>query len=268
MKKAKKSYFKSDTKNFTYTKNTKSPRRAISKKNSKANINPFNFRYSNTNLKKILLIQRNWKIHYRKNIENKIIKIQSLIRGNIIRDNFNEVFIMNKKLEMFFFIIKITMFRHAINYDYLASKRIDYYSDHKNTKYFLLLQRRIRYFLFIKKIKVFEKLGIFNNIYIITKEYRTKIKSKMTSDKYLAKPIFKFHRPLIQIKMIQRNYLIHAKLMRKINKQKIDKLFLNKSPLITKEQRYIIEKEEDNYKNVKNKVINIKKDFYTKVNYN
>ena len=268
MKKAKKSYFKSDTKNFTYTKNTKSPRRAISKKNTKANINPFNFRYSNTNLKKILLIQRNWKIHYRKNIENKIIKIQSLIRGNIIRESFNEVFIMNKKLEMFFFIIKITMFRHAINYDYLASKRIDYYSDHKNTKYFLLLQRRIRYFLFIKKIKVFEKLGIFNNIYIITKEYRTKIKSKMTSDKYLAKPILKFHRPLTQIKMIQRNYLIHAKLMRKINKQKIDKLFLNKSPIITKEQRYIIEKEEDNYKNVKIKVINIKKDFYTKVNYN
>ena len=106
MKKAKKSYFKSDTKNFTYTKNTKSPRRAISKKNTKANINPFNFRYSNTNLKKILLIQRNWKIHYRKNIENKIIKIQSLIRGNIIRESFNEVFIMNKKLEMFFFYNK------------------------------------------------------------------------------------------------------------------------------------------------------------------
>jgi hypothetical protein len=121
----------------------------------------------------------------------------------------------------------------------------------------------------MKKIKILDKLGIFNDVYIITKEYRTKIKSKMTLDKYLAKPILKFHRPLTKIKMIQKNYLIHAKIMKKINKQKINKIFLNKCPLITKEEKYNTEEiSEDNNKNILNKVINIKKDFYTKVNYN
>ena len=159
------------------------------------------------------------------------------------------------------------MFRHAIKYDYLANKRIDYYSDHKNTKYFLLLQRRIRYFLFTKKIKVLDEKGLFNNIYIKTIEYRTKIKSKMTSDKYLAKPIYKFHRPLSKIIMIQRNYLAHAKLMKKLNKQRINKLDLNKCPLITREERYFNNEEIDVYKDIKNKVVINKKDFYTKINY-
>jgi hypothetical protein len=119
----------------------------------------------------------------------------------------------------------------------------------------------------MKKIKVLDKLGIFNDIYIKTKEYRSKINSKMTSDKYLSKPIYKYHKPLSKIIMIQRNYLAHAKIMRKLNKQKINKLSLNKCPLITKEERYLNNDNIDIYKNVKNKVAINKKDFYSKINY-
>ena len=246
---------------------SKSQSKIPSKKSSRSSFNFFNMRLSNTKLKKILILQRIWKKYYKNKIEKKIIKIQSVFRSYQIRELFNEVFILNKKLECFFFIIKITMFRHAIKYDYLANKRIEYYSDHKNTKYFLLLQRRIRYFLFMKKIKVLDKLGIYNNIYIKTKEYRTKINSKMTSDKYLSKPIYKYHKPLSKIIMIQRNYLAHAKVIRKLNKQKINKLDLNKCPLITKEERYLNNDNIDIYKNVKNKVVINKKDFYSKINY-
>ena len=103
------------------------------------------------------------------------------------------------------------MFRHRIKYDYLANKRIDYYSDHKKTKQFLLLQRRIKYFLFMKKIKILEKLGIFENAYIKTLEYRTKIKSKKSVDRYFSKTIIKFHIPLTQIISIQKNYRLHLK---------------------------------------------------------
>ena len=266
--KSKRSSFNPNTKNFNHSK-SKFPSKASSKKASKSSIYLNTISNSNTKLKKLLLIQKHWQKYYNSKIKNKIIKIQSVFRGYYIREMFHEVYILNKKLESFFFIVKLTMFRHAMKYDYLSNKRIDYYSNHKNTKYFLLLQRRIRYFLFMKKIKILDKLGIFNDVYIITKEYRTKIKSKMTLDKYLAKPILKFHRPLTKIKMIQKNYLIHAKIMKKINKQKINKIFLNKCPLITKEEKYKTEEiSEDNNKNILNKVINIKKDFYTKVNYN
>lgn len=247
---------------------SKSTSKVLSKKSSKSNVTDFNFRYSNSSLKKIILIQKNWKKYYKRKIEHKIIKIQSLYRGYSTREIFDEVFILNKKLECFFNIIKITMFRHAMNFDYLANKRIEYYSDHKNTKHFLLLQRRVRYFLFMKKIKILNKKGIFNNIYIKTKEYRTKIKSKMTSDKYLAKPIYKCHRPLSKIIMIQRNYIIHSKMMKKLNKEKINKFSLNKCPLITKEERHLNREITEDNTNVKNKVIINKKDFYTKINYN
>ena len=270
MQKSKRSSFNSNTKNHNHTK-SKPPSKSPSKKNSKSTISHIKnnkIRFSNEKIKKLILIQRNWRIYFKHKIKNKIIKIQSVFRSYFIRQLFNEVFILNKKLECFLFIIKITMFRHAMNYDYLSNKRIDYYSDHKNTKHFLLLQRRIRYYLFMKKIKILEKLGIFNNIYIKTKEYRTKIKSKMTEDKYLAKPIYKYHRPLSQIKMIQRNYLIYAKIMKKINKEKINKLSLNQCPLITKEGKYLNEEMLDDIKNIKNRPINNNKDFYTKVIYN
>ena len=265
--KSKRSSFNPNTKNFNYSK-SKFPSKASSKKASKSSIYLNTISNSNTKLKKLLLIQKHWHKYFNSKIKNKIIKIQSVFRGYYIREMFHEVYILNKKLESFFFIVKLTMFRHAMKYDYLSNKRIDYYSNHKNTKYFLLLQRRIRYFLFMKKIKILDKLGIFNDVYIITKEYRTKIKSKMTLDKYLAKPILKFHRPLTKIKMIQKNYLIHAKIMKKINKQKINKIFLNKCPLITKEEKYKTKEISEDNKNILNKVTNIKKDFYTKVNYN
>ena len=272
MQKNKRSSFNPNNKNNDLHLKSKPSSKTLSKKNSRStfiHINNNNkIRSSNSQIKKVLLIQRNWRIYFKHKIKNKIIKIQSIFRGYLTREIFNEVFILNKKLECFFFIIKITMFRHAINYDYLSNKRIDYYSDHKNAKYFLLLQRRIRYFLFMKKIKILEKLGIFNNIYIKTKEYRTKIKSKMTEDKYLAKPIYKRHRPLSKIIMIQRNYLIHAKIMKKINKEKINKLSLNECPIITKEVRYLNDEMNDEFKNIKNRPINNNKDFYTKVNYN
>jgi len=264
--KNKRSSFNSNIKNFNFQKNKLSSK-SLSKKRSNSLIYINNISTNSSKLKKLIIIQKSWRIYYNKKIKNKIIKIQSIFRGYLIREMFNEIYILNKKLECFFFIIKLTMFRHAMKFDYLANKRIEYYSNHKNTKYFLLLQRRIRYFLFMKKIKNLDKLGVFNNIYIKTNEYRTKIKSKLTQDKYLARPIIKFNRPLTKIKMIQKNYLIHLKIMKKINKQKINKLFLNKCPLITKEEKYIIEEKQNENKIILNKVMNIKKDFYTKVNY-
>ena len=244
---------------------SRSTSKKVSKKSSrKSSINFFN---NNFHLKKVSIIQKNWRIFYKNKIEGKIIKIQKIFKGYLTRQLFEEVYILNKKLECFFFIIRSTMFKHAINYDYLANKRIDYYSDHKNTKYFLLLQRRIRYFLFMKKIKILDKIGLFNKLYIQNEEFRTKINSKQTADKYLSKPIIKYHRPLSKIIMIQRNYLLHAKIMRKMNKNKINKFHLNKCPLITKEEKYLdIEKINAN-KTVLNKVIIEKKDFYTKINY-
>ena len=143
------------------------------------------------------------------------------------------------------------MFRHAINHDYLANKRIDYYSNHKKAKQFLLLQRRIRYFLFMKKIKILEKMGIFNDIYIKTVEYRTKIKSKISEDKYNAKPIYKYHVPLTEIIMIQNNYRMHLKYIKKLPRHCINKLSLNRCPLIFKQVKIKKINEEDIYKNVK-----------------
>ena len=262
----KRSSFNPNIKNFTFSKNKLSSE-SLSKKQSKSLIYFNAINNNSSKLKKLITIQKNWRIYYNNKIKNKIIKIQSIFRGYLIREMFNEVYILNKKLECFFFIIKLTMFRHAMKFDYLSNKRIEYYSNHKNTKYFLLLQRRIRYFLFMKKIKKLDKLGVFNNIYITNNEYRSKIKSKMTQDKYLAGPIIKINRPLTKIKMIQKNYLMHLKMMKKINKQKINKLYLDKCPLITKEEKYIKEERQTDNKIILNKVINPKKDFYTKVNY-
>ena len=112
-------------KNFNFSK-TKSKSKSSSKipspKSSKKSFIFNKSRFSQNKIKKIQIIQRNWRNYYKRKIEKKIKKIQAFIRGNIIRELFNEVFILNKKLECFFFIIKITMFRHAINYDYLANK--------------------------------------------------------------------------------------------------------------------------------------------------
>ena len=258
----------SRSKNYhTSLSQSKSSSKSPSKKVSKTNIF-FPTIINNIKIKLITKIQRFWKNYFKKKIEKKIIKIQSAYRGYNIRKIFNDVLVLNKKLECFFFIIKITMFRHAINFDYIANKRIDYYSDHKKAKQFLLLQRRIRYFLFMKKVNILSQLGLFNDIYIKTIEYRTKIKSKATNDKYFSKPIYKYHRPISKIIKIQKNYRLHVKYIKKLPKHDIDKASLNKCPLITKERRVIKHSIDDIYKNVKMKVANQNKDFYDKLYYN
>lgn len=160
------------------------------------------------------------------------------------------------------------MFRHAIKFDYFANNRIEYYSNHKRAKQFLLLQRRIRYFLFMKKVKILEQMGVFNDLYIKTFEYRKKIKSKDTLDKYLSKPRYKFHMPISKIIKIQKNYRAHLKYIKKMPKHNIDKFSLNKCPLIIKEIKLINFNNEILYKNIKIKVANQKKDFYVKLYYN
>ena len=265
-----KNYSHKSSKKKIHSKNkSKSTSKAPSSRNSKSSFNfkLSSFKINSTKLKYIETIQRNWRKYFKRNIQNKIIKIQSIYKGYNIKKIFNDILILNKKLECFFFIIKITMFRHGINYDYLANKRIDYYSDHKKTKHFLLLQRRIKYYLFMKKIKILENLGIFEDIYIKTIEYRTKIKSKISEDKYYGKPIYKYNVPISQIIMIQNNFRIHLKYIKKLPRHHIDKLSLNKCPLITKEVKSIKIKNEDIYKYVRMKPINNTKDFYKKVNY-
>jgi len=258
----------SKNKNYhSYLSQSKSSSRAPSKKVSKTNL-LFPSLFNHAKIKLIIKIQRYWKNFFKKNIEKKIIKIQSVYRGFNIRKIFNDVLVLNKKLECFFFIIKVTMFRHAINFDYIANRRIDYYSDHKKSKQFLLLQRRIRYFLFMKKVNILSQLGLFNDIYIITFEYRTKIKSKATADKYFSKPIYKYHRPLSKIIKIQKNYRLHVKYIKKLPKHDIDKKSLNKCPLITKERREIKIDINEIYKNVKMRVANQNKDFHDKLYYN
>ena len=263
-----KRYSHKKTRNSFHSKSkSKSTSKLPSSRNSKSSLIFPSSKLSKAKLKLIETIQRNWRIYYRKKIENKIIKIQSIYRGYNIRKIFNDIMILNKKLECFFFIVKMTMFRHGIKYDYLANKRIDYYSDHKKARQFLLLQRRIKYFLFMKKIKILDKMGIFDDIYIKTIEYRIKIKSKISEDKYYAKPIYKYHVPLTEICMIQRNYRMHLKFLKKLPRHNINKLSLNKCPLITKHVKIIKIKEEDIYKNVKMKPINTMKDFYNKIIY-
>ena len=258
----------SRSKNYhSYFSQSKSSSKAPSKKVSKTNI-LFPTIINHSKIKLITKIQRYWKNYFKKNIEKKIIKIQSVYRGYNIRKLFNDVLVLNKKLECFFFIIKVTMFRHAINFDYIANKRIDYYSDHKKTKQFLLLQRRIRYFLFMKKVNILSQLGLFNDIYIKTIEYRTKIKSKATNDKYFSRPIYKYHRPISKIIKIQKNYRLHVKYIKKLPKHDIDKTSLNKCPLITKERRIIKTDIDEMYKNCKKRVANQNKDFYDKLYYN
>ena len=261
MKKFRKSFKKTHSK-------SKSVSKASSGRNSKINTYISSIKLNPIKLKNIETIQRNWRYHYRRNIENKIIKIQSIYRGFNIRKILNEIIILNKKLECFFSIIKITMFRHGINFDYLAHKRIDYYSDHKRAKKFLLLQRRIRYFLFMKKVKICEQLGLFDDIYIKTIEYRIKIKSKKSIDKYFSKPIYKFHKPLSKIIKIQKNYRLHLKFLKRLPKYNINKTSLNKCPLVTKATKIKIIHNEDIYKNVKIRPINNVKDFYIKAYYN
>ena len=258
---------KKTRKSFNSKSKSKSTSKIPSSRNSKSSLIFSSSKLSTGKLKLIEAIQRNWRIYYRKKIENKIIKIETVYRGYNIRKIFNDIMILNKKLECFFFIVKMTMFRHGIKFDYLANKRIDYYSDHKKAKQFLILQRRIKYFLFMKRIKILDKLGIFDNIYIKTLEYRVKIKSKISEDKYYAKPIYKYHVPLTEICMIQRNYRMHLKFIKKIPRHNINKLSLNKCPLITKQAKITEIKEEDIYKNVKMKPINTMKDFYNKIIY-
>ena len=252
------------SKNYSKSKSTS---KIPSKRNSVSSVKFAPTKLNIAKVKNIEIIQRNWRYYFKKNIEKKIIKIQSIYRGYNIRRIFNEIIILNKKLECFFFIIKITMFRHGIKYDYMANKRIDYYSDHKKSKNFLLLQRKIRYFLFMKKINILNQMGIFDNIYIKKIEYRKKIKSKKSKDKYLAKPTYKYHIPLTKIIKIQQNYKIHLKYIKKLPKHNINKISLNKCPLITKITKIKKIDKEDIYKNVKIKPINNGKDSYNKINY-
>ena len=251
-----------------YHSKSKSNSKVPSGRSSKANIYFSSIKLNTAKLKSLVFIQRNWRNYYKINIENKIIKIQSIYKGFNIRKIFNEIMILNKKLESFCFIIKLTMFRHGIKFDYVANKRIDYYSDHKKAKQFLLLQRRIRYFLFMKKVQICDKLGLFDDVYIKTIEYRTKIKSKASEDKYFSKPIYKFHRPLTKIIKIQKNYRLHLKFLKKLPKYNINKTSLNKCPLISKLTKIIIKNDDEIYKKVKMRPINNRKDFYIKYNYN
>ena len=262
-----KKYPSKSIKNRTLSK-SKSTSKIPSQRNSRSNIKNSPTKINIAKIKNIETIQRNWRYYFKKNIENKIIKIQSVYRGYNIRRIFNEIIILNKKLECFLFLIKITMFRHGIKYDYMSNKRIDYYIDHKKTKNFLLLQKKIRYFLFMKKINLLNQIGIFDNIYIKTLEYRKKIKSKNSEDKYFAKPIYKYHMPLSKIIKIQKNYKLHLKYIKKLPKHNINKISLNKCPLITKITKMKIIDKDEIYKNVKMKPINNGKDFYYKINYN
>lgn len=266
MNKVRKSLYKS-LKSQKLPKSKSMSKIASSKNNLRPSIKFASSKLNLIKLKSIEIIQRNWRYFFKNIILKKIIKIQSRYRGYNIRCIFNDIMILNKKLECFLYIIKITMLRHCIKFDYMRNKRIDYYSDHKKTKHFLLLQRRIRYFLFMKKITLLDKIGIFDGIYIKTLEYKKKIKSKETDDRLLARPMYKLHKPLSKIIIIQKNYREHLKYSKKLPRHYIDKISLNKCPLISKEIKIKNENTEDIYKNVKMRPINIQKDFYNKIYY-
>ena len=146
---------------------------------------------------------------------------------------------------------------------------IEYFDDdNEKAKKFINLQKNVRYFLFIRKIKILNQLGILDGIYIKTAKCRPLIKSKNTPDKYMSAPINKYHIPLTKIIMIQYNYRMHLKYMKKFPSYKINKLSLNKCPLITKETPIKRIINEELYKNIKNKVINTEKSLCIKLNYN
>ena len=81
------------------TYKSRSTSKKISKKSSRSSINFFS---NNFNSKKVLLIQRNWRLFYKNKIEGKIITIQKIYKGYLTRQLFDEVYILNKKLEFFF----------------------------------------------------------------------------------------------------------------------------------------------------------------------
>ena len=193
-----------------------------------------------------------------------------MYRGFNIRTIFSEIRILNKKIECFIFIITITMFRHAIKFNYLSHKRIDYYSNHKNTQNFLLLQRRIKYFLLTTKIKALNSLGVFDNLYIHSYKYHKKIKSKITEDIFYTKPVYKYHKPISKIIMIQRNFRLHIKYEKIIPKYCINKISLNKCPFVFKIFKPITQiSDETKIKNAKKKPIANKKYYFiTKKNIN
>ena len=144
---------------------------------------------------------------------------------------------------------------------------INYFHDRDKAKQFLFLQKQIKNFLILRKIKILNQLGIFDDIYIKANHHRPLILSKNTLDKYLSKPIIRYHIPLTKIIMIQQNYKMHLKYIKKFPRYNINKISLNQCPLITKETKIIIINPDEIYKNIKYKVINNDKGFYNKVYY-
>ncbi len=145
---------------------------------------------------------------------------------------------------------------------------IEYFDDDREkAKKFMLLQKNVRYFLFMRKIKILNRLSIFDNVYIETPKCRPLIESKNTLDKYMSAPIIKYHMPITKIIMIQYNFKKHLKYMEKFPSYNINKISLNKCPLITKVTLIRINNDEDIYKNMKNKVINKEISLFSKRYY-
>ena len=178
-------------------------------------------RFDQYEINQIKIIQRLWRKYFYLIVNNKIIFIQKIIKGWFVRRLINNIIKEIEKLDKFCIIIKITVLYHAIHFNYYKARRSDYNNNHRLTKLFLKLQRRIKKFLIIKKIKYILRTNDLSNLYVFIQKILVIDKKNLNNNQIYIRKI----KPISKIIMLQKNirYFLLYKARKLINKSSFNK---------------------------------------------
>ncbi len=185
-------------------------------------VNGYKFRrFDQYEINQIKIIQKIWRKYFYLIVNNKIIFIQKIIKGWFVRRLINNILKEIEKLDKFCIIIKITVLYHHIHFNYYKARRNEYNNNHRLTKLFLKLQRRIKKFLIVQKIKYILKTNDLSNLYIIIQKILLINKKNLNNNQIYIRKI----KPISKIIMLQKNirYFLLYKARKLINKSSFNK---------------------------------------------
>ena len=178
-------------------------------------------RFDQYEINQIKTIQRIWRKYFYLIVNNKIIFIQKIIKGWFVRRLINNIVKEIEKLDKFCIIIKITVLYHAIHFNYYKARRNEYNNNHRFTRLFLKLQRRIKKFLIAQKIKYILRTNDLSNLYIFIQKILLIDKKNLSNNQIFIRKI----KPISKIIMLQKNirYFLLYKARKLINKSSYNK---------------------------------------------
>ena len=178
-------------------------------------------RFDQYEINQIKTIQRIWRKYFYLIVNNKIIFIQKIIKGWFVRRLINNIVKEIEKLDKFCIIIKITVLYHAIHFNYYKARRNEYNNNHRLTRLFLKLQRRIKKFLIAQKIKYILRTNDLSNLYIFIQKILLIDKKNLSNNQIFIRKI----KPISKIIMLQKNirYFLLYKARKLINKSSYNK---------------------------------------------